>query len=163
MNVYKATSIDLIEILYLLKVFFQDLNSSSWVHLDVQCGFVADDISNNNIFLLKKEGVALGMVILKPEVVLENEEISWNNASKNPLKVKRLIIHPVWKNSPIVLELLEFLELYGRENGFTSIRIEEFINNQTVIEFINKLQYRETGKILMERKKVPFACFEKIL
>jgi len=162
MSILQATSYDLIEILYLLKVCIHEINSKGLRQRDMQFRLANIDLNKGNIYLYKKNSVTLGMITLEVDANAEYKSISWNEESSKPLIAHRLAVHPNWKNQGIENEILQFIEQFAHLKGYTSIRIDAFAENIEAIAVYNKLHYQETGQIQFHYQKVPFTCFEKL-
>ena len=129
MSILQATSNDLIEILYLLKVCFNEMNAKRLFHMDSQSAFISSDIKKGNIYLYKKNGVTLGMMILDMENLSESTNSSWVNDSGNPLVVHCLEVHPNWRGMGIESEIAQFMEQFALLKGYTSVRIDVLSEN----------------------------------
>jgi hypothetical protein len=136
MCVLQATSNDLIEILYLLKVCFYEVNSEGLFHLDSQSSLITPDLQKGNIYLYKKNGVTLGMIILDMDDHTECTTGSGTNESKNTLVANCLAVHPNWKALGIENELLQFTDQFALLKGYTSVRIEALSEDKEAVKSI---------------------------
>ncbi len=163
MSVLQATTYDLIEILYLVKVCVREMNYKGWLHYNLPFDSITNDIDKGHVFLFKKNGVTLGMVTLEVDAEAEYKNVSWNIKSSKPITAHRLTVHPNWKNQNIENEILQFIEQFARIKAYTSIRIDAYAEDIEAITVYNNLQYSEAGQIQFHYQKVPFTCFEKLL
>ena len=163
MNIIKASPADIVEVLYLLKVCVLEMNIKGWYHWDMQNHLVKYDIENNSVFLYKENEVSVGAITLNNEEIAEYKDIKWSHLSNNPLVVHRLLVHPNWREKGVAKELLVFSENFAKENGFTSLRLEVFSENQEAVGLYNQLNYKQQGEIQLHYQKSPYYCFEKTL
>lgn len=163
MNIIKATSIDLIEVLFLLKVSIQEMDCQEWFCWDMHNTKIQSDIENNIVFLYKENEVCLGMISLCSDEIPEYKNFKWDESSQRPLIAHRLIVHPNWGDQGIDKSLLIFAEQYARENGFTSLRLGASSENQVAVALYHQLNYNVLGEMLTHYQKVPYYCFEKMI
>jgi ribosomal protein S18 acetylase RimI-like enzyme len=163
MNIIKASPSDLVEVLYLLRVCVLEMNSKGLVYCDLQNILAKNDIENNTVFLYKQNEVCLGMIVLDTDQDPEYKSVEWMAASHKPLVAHRLMVHPNWRNQGIAKQILTFAEHYAQENGFTSLRLDVYSENQEAVALYNNLNYKQLGEITYHYQKVPFYCFEKII
>jgi GNAT superfamily N-acetyltransferase len=136
MCVLQATSNDLIEILYLLKVCFYEVNSEGLFHLDSQSALITPDLQKGNIYLYKKNGVTLGMIVLDMDDHPEYITNSGTKKSENILVANRLAVHPNWKGKGIENELVRFIDQFALLKGYTSVRIDTLSEDKEAVKSI---------------------------
>ena len=163
MNIRKASPADLIEVLYLLHVCIQEMNSKGWIHWDLENLTVKDDIEDGIVFIYKENETCLGMVTLTTEEAPEYKDVLWNQMPGRPLLVKRLIVHSKWHTQGIEKQLITFAEQFGIENGFSSLRLDVFAENKEAVALYEQLNFKYSGEIMFQYQKVPNTCFEKVL
>jgi GNAT superfamily N-acetyltransferase len=101
------------------------------------------------------------MITFSTEVLSGYEEVKWADSSKKPLIIHRLFVHPNWRKQGITDHLLTFAEEYAKDQGYTSLRLHVYGENQEAISVYNNFHYQQTGQIQLKAQKVPFYCFEK--
>lgn len=163
MSIIKAAPSDLIEALFLFKAYVQEMNCQGWFHWEFHNSMLKNDIENNVMFLYKENEVCLGMISLNTEEKPEYKTIHWSETSSKPLIAQRLIVHPNWRNQGIAKKLLAFAEEHARENGFTSLRLDVFAENEEAVALYHHLNFSMLGEIKFHYQQVPFYCFEKII
>jgi len=161
MEIIKAVPADLIEVLYLLRVCVLDMNSRGWFYWDLQSPLIKEDIDNNTVFLYKQNEMTFGMISFNLKEIPEYRDINWNKASSKPLLIHHLMVHPKWREKGIAKQLITFAERYGRENGFTSLRLDVLSENQEAVSLYRELSYQQMGEVTFHYQKVPYYCFEK--
>jgi GNAT superfamily N-acetyltransferase len=161
MNIIKAQSADLVEIFYLLKRSVKEMNSNGWLCCNLEFELVRKDVEGGFLFLLKTDYHSLGLISFTSGVPKEHEEVKWHNSSKKPLTINRLVVHPNWRKHGITDMLLKFAEEYAKEQGYTSLRLDVYSENEEVISIYNNFQFKQTGQMLLKVQETPFYCFEK--
>ncbi len=162
MEIIKPQASDLIEIVYLQKVCFSELKSRGWLACELYKEFSRDDL--NNIFILKLNQLTLlGLIKLNLSAKGHSGSGNVKSLSSNPLIIDSLIIHPNWWNKNPGNLLIKFAEDYARQNGFTSVKLSTFSENQFAIMLFQQLKFQQTGEFLSKLQQIPFYSFEKIL
>ena len=163
MNIIKAIPADLVEIYYLLKGCIKEMNAKGWLYWNLDFESVRKDVEKGVLYLFKTDYHSLGLITFCTEDLPEYKEVKWVNTSKKPLTINRLIVHPNWRKHGVADGLLAFAEEYAKEQGFTSLRLDAYSDNQEIISLFNNYNYQKTGQILTLVQKTPFFCFEKTL
>lgn len=163
MNIIKASIDELIEVMYLLRVCVHDLNRKGWYCGDLQNQQVKSDIVNNSIFIYRKNEAVIGLMKLTDDEIVAHKSVAWSSTSGKPLIMRQLLVHPNWKNNEIERSMLTFAEKYAREQGFTSLRLEVYSENQDVVFLYGQMDYKQLGEVKLHYQDVPYICFEKVL
>lgn len=161
MNIVKASSADLMDVLYLLRVCVHEMNGKGWFHWDLQNQLLKSDIEKGTTFLYKQNEACVGALTINNEEIAEYKEILWPSTSHNPLFIHRLMVHPFWREKGVAGSLMYFAEGYAREQGYSSLRLEVNSENDEVINLFNELNYNKIGEIQIQYQKSPYYCFEK--
>jgi len=163
MNIIKAKPNELIEAFFLLKTHLREMCSAGWLSWDLHFDSLRKEIENGMVYMYKADYLILGLIILSAEASEEYKTLQWSVNSKKPLIVKHLIDHPLWRKCGITDHLLVFAEDFAKDQGFTSLRLDAYGNNQEIISTFVHYNYQQTGQIQTPAQKVPFYCFEKVL
>lgn len=164
MSIIKASSSDLIEMLFLLKVCLQEMNCRTHLHCDLHDVLMQNHIEDNLIFIYKEHEVCLGLILLDKDTaeVPEYKNAMWE-ASPKPIMLNHIIVHPNWHHQGIEEKLITFAEQYARDSGFTSLRLSVFGENEEAIALYHQLNYNKSGEIKLHYQQIPYYCFEKVL
>jgi GNAT superfamily N-acetyltransferase len=160
MNIIKAKPDELIEAFYLLKAYLKEMRSKGWLYRDLGFESLSKEIENGTVFLYRTDFLSLGFIILSKDELLEYKNVTWAD-SKNPLTVRYLIDHPIWRKQGISDHLLMFAEEFARDQGFTSLRLDVYGNNQEILSLFASSNFNQAGQIQISEQKIPFYCFEK--
>ncbi len=90
----------------------------------------------------------------------EYGSIGWNDGGR-PLVMHRLCISPSLQGKGLAKHLVRFAEQYARENGYGSIRLDAFIDNERALRLYDSLNYQRKGTVTF--RKGSFYCYEKTI
>jgi GNAT superfamily N-acetyltransferase len=160
----KATSSDLLGIMYLLRQSIPEMNMRGNVHWNMHYpnhDIITRDIENDWLFIVKVKSYLIGMFVLNSEQVEEYNDIKWSADNEKSLVIHRMVIHPKWKGKNIESQMLDFIEHYTSEKGYEALRLDLFGGNVEELDFFTSNSFKEKGEFLMSYQKFPFKCFEK--
>ncbi len=162
MEIIQPRPYDLIEIVYLQRVCYFELQSRGWLSCDLFKEFTLGDLKN--IFILKLNSLTLtGFIKFNLQINDSKSLDSLNSISSNPLLIENIIVHPNWWSKNAGKILLNFAEEYARKNGFTSIRLNTFAENNIEIKLFEQQAFGQTGEFHSPHQKIPYYSYEKIL
>jgi ribosomal protein S18 acetylase RimI-like enzyme len=160
MNIQKALSTDLIEALYLVKTCLHEFKG--WLYADLNHFLANNHFKEAIVFLYKENEVCRGMISLI-EGTPKGENNSLNGIENKSFEVNCLAVHPNWRHQGIAKSLIAFAEKYAKEQGYASLTLSIFAENEEAVDLYSKLEYKQSGETLSSYQKVPFICFEKDL
>jgi|ERR1035437_8451328 GNAT superfamily N-acetyltransferase len=163
MNIIKAKPVELIEAFYLLRTHQREINCRGWMHWDLQFDLLRKEIDNGTVFLYKIDYLSVGLIILDTIASEEYQKVLWSTHSKKPLFVRHLMEHPLWRKYGIASQLLMFAEEFAKAQGFTSLRLDVYGDNQEILTLFDHTNYQKTGQVQTPAQQIPFYCFEKNL
>ena len=122
------------------------------------------DVEQNELFVLENGEGLQGIVVLTPKMDEEYIPIEWLTPNGNNLYVHRLATNPQQWGSGNGQKLMDFAEDFARRNGYVSVRLDTFSQNQRNQEFYEARGYKRLGNIYFPKQSEhPFYCYEKIL
>ena len=124
-----------------------------------------EDIEREELFLLEENEELQGIVVLTPHMDEEYTPIAWltPKGSRN-LYVHRLATNPKEWGSGHGRKLMDFAEDFARSNGYISVRLDTFSQNQRNQRFYEARGYKRLGNIYFPKQSEhPFFCYELIL
>ena len=125
---------------------------------------LARDIEKEELYLLKKEGVIIGIIVLTPEMDEEYIPIQWLTSNSENLYVHRLGTHPAVWGEGFGQTLMDFAETFARKNRFQSVRLDTFSQNLRNQKFYEARGYKRLGNIYFPKQSEhPFYCYELVL
>jgi ribosomal protein S18 acetylase RimI-like enzyme len=167
MEIKRATFSDIDDVLNLVHACIKDMNEhgmDQWNDIYPKDYIFGSDIEKGTLFTVKNEETIVGIIVLSREQDKEYEAIHWSDGTGKFILVHRLAVHPKWQRQGIATQLMDFAEAYGRDNGFTSIRIDTYSHNPRTLTFFEKRGYeRKKGEIFFPETDKPYYCYEIFL
>lgn len=123
------------------------------------------DIDQENLFVYRKDGVVIGIVVLNETQDPEYAEILWSTSdSDRNLVVHRLAVHPEHQGKGIARNLMDFSEDWARTQDYDAIRLDTYSQNPKNQKFYKNRGYTELGSVYLSYKKEhPYFCYELLL
>jgi hypothetical protein len=166
MEIKQATPSEFVEVLFLIRECVKDMNSKGlkqWNNASPSPEQLKDELEKGTIFLYQELGIVKGLMKLSGELPLEYAGVEWKSSMEKPLFIKLFAIHPLWHNSNISEKLLEFAEIFAKENNYSGIRLDIMENYPVGEGFFENKQFVIAGTFQSEYQKTPFVCYEKSL
>ncbi|WP_299394207.1 GNAT family N-acetyltransferase [uncultured Gelidibacter sp.] len=163
----KATSSDIENIISITKACAQNMVDKGiyqWNEYYPNAAAFAKDIHRNELYVLTKENKVIGTIVISTYMDKEYHPIHWLTPNNNNLYIHRLSVHPDFQGHGYAQKLMDFAEHYGKENGYASIRLDTFSQNDRNQKFYELRGYRRLGSIYFPKQSEhPFYCYEYIL
>jgi hypothetical protein len=166
MEIKQATPSEFVEVLFLLREFEKDMNIKGirhWVNINLSPEQINEDLEKGNIYLVKDSNVAKGMMKLTGDLPAEYDNVKWKSEIVKPLFLKFFIIHPNWQDSNISEKMIEFAEIFAKENNYSGIRLDVVDNYPVAHSFFENKQFTMADSLLSPSQKAAFVCYEKSL
>jgi GNAT superfamily N-acetyltransferase len=166
MEIKQATPSEFVEVLYLIRECVKDMNSKGlkqWNNSSPSPEQLREELEKGTIFLYQELGIVKGLMKLTGELPSEYAGIDWKTIMERPLFIRLFAIHPFWHNSNISEKLIEFAEIYAKENNYSGIRLDSLDNYPVSEVFFENKQFIVAGTFQSSFQKTPFICYEKSL
>ena len=164
MDIYLAVPGEIDPIMSLIKDTIQKMEREGihqWDEIYPTKEIFSADIAAGSLFAARLGNGIAGIMVLNVEQSQEYNSLSWGDDRGKPLIVHRLCVNPVFQGQRIATKLMQFAENYARENKYSSIRLDAFINNKISVGLYDSLGYQRTG--IVQFRKGEFYCYEKVL
>lgn len=165
MEIRKATSADMLEIISLFKTCTNNLISigiEQWDEIYPNTALFEQDIIDGTLFLaVDLNGKILGCIVLNTHQDKEYNQIEWKYDCYKIAVIHRLMVLPEFESKGIGSSLLQFAESYAVSRGAQAIRLDMYKYNQRAISFYLKHSYILRGTVSF--RKGLFICAEKDL
>jgi GNAT superfamily N-acetyltransferase len=163
MNITKAEQGDLVEVLFLMKECVEDLNHNGFKHWNN--AYPGSDtlikaIEEGTLYVYRDNGIAKGMIILSVDEPKDYKKVEWKTNNNKVLYLKYLTVHPLWQNKGIAKSLMEYAELYAKDNSFEAMRVDIYSGLQAA-EKISELGFNQAGQFHTDFQTSPYFAYEK--
>ncbi|WP_035294198.1 GNAT family N-acetyltransferase [Clostridium sp. KNHs214] len=167
MKIIQASIDDLKEIMHLIELCVKKMNeegSNQWDQSYPNKEIIKEDIDAGYLFVAKFNNKIIGIVVLNHIESKEYNEINWTDSHGKIIVIHRMAVDINWQRKGVAKELISFSEKFARNNKFTSIRTDTYIENIKMQSMFKKLGYKKVGQVFFNNGKTkPFICFEKVL
>ncbi|WP_171011339.1 GNAT family N-acetyltransferase [Haloimpatiens lingqiaonensis] len=167
MEIVQASISDLKEIMCLIKNCVKKMNeegSNQWDESYPNEQVIKEDISSGYLFAAKFNDKIIGIVVLNHIEAKEYSDINWTDSQGKIMVIHRMAVDIHWQRKGVAKALMCFSENFARNNKFTSIRTDTYIENEKMQSMFKNLGYKKVGQVFFNNGKIkPFICFEKVL
>jgi GNAT superfamily N-acetyltransferase len=167
MKIIKAKEKDLPEILELVAACTKKMESEGnlqWSDDYPTEDILRKDITKGDLFVLNDGGKILGIIALTYKEEPQYADIEWEDKSGNALEVHRMGVHPKHQSEGVGKRMFEFAQDHALKNGYSSIRMDTYFENDSMIGLIEGLGYKRKKKEIFFPPLIePFYCYEKLL
>lgn len=123
-----------------------------------------NDVSRNELFVLKENNALIGCIVISTFMDNEYKPISWLTENNRNIYIHRLAIHPKFQRKGYAQKLMDFAEIFAKENNYLSIRLDTFSQNKRNQKFYESRGYKRLGNIYFPKQSdFPFYCYELVL
>lgn len=163
----KATYSDIDPILLITKACAKDMENKGilqWNEHYPSAGAFERDIEREELFVLTDHKKILGSIVISSFMDDEYKTIEWLTANVKNIYIHRLAVHPDYQGRGFAQQLMDFAENFARNQGYASIRLDTFSQNQRNQKFYELRGYNRLGNIYFpNQSEHPFYCYELIL
>lgn len=132
-----------------------------WTATYPTISIIENDLRKHLLYTLKNNTEIIGAIHISEEQESEYELIPWEFDPTKVLVIHRLIIEPKHQRNGYAKKLMDYAENYAKENNYTSIRLDAYSKNKSVVEFYKKRNYCIRGNVHFPEREYPFYCMEK--
>lgn len=106
-------------------------------------------IEEGSLFVLKKNGLIAGSIILNHKPEAAYEQANWNIrvACQEVLVVRTLVTHPQFMRQGVARQLMAFAKEYAVSSSMRAIRLDVSINNAPAIKLYEQSGYKYIGTV----------------
>ncbi|WP_251550524.1 GNAT family N-acetyltransferase [Neobacillus muris] len=124
---------------------------------------ISKDLKQGHLHAIFHNKFCLGAIVVNEDQSSKYKELPWLDSNGKPAVIHRLAVHPDSQGKGIGKLLLQHAEAWVKSNGYTSIRLDAYMENPAAIKIYERSDYSPVGKIHYPFRKHPFQCYEKIL
>lgn len=163
----EATSSDIDSILSMTKACAKNMISKGiyqWNEHYPSGKAFQKDIDRNELFVLIRETEIRGSIVISTLMDDEYKAIEWLTPNDKNIYIHRLAVHPDYQGLGLAQELMAYAEQMASEQGYSSIRLDTFSQNNRNQKFYERRGYHRLGSIYFPKQSEhPFYCYELIL
>jgi len=122
------------------------------------------DIEREELYVLLQDNILIGTIVISTYMDKEYIPIKWLTRNEKNIYIHRLSVHPDFQSKGYAQQLMDFAEEHARQNGFVSVRLDTFSQNQRNQSFYETRGYQKLGDIFFPKQsEYPFHCYELVL
>ena len=122
------------------------------------------DVEREELYAVEENGKILGAIVISTFMDEEYVPIKWLTPNGKSTYIHRLCVHPEQQGKGLAQQLMDYAEGYSRDNGFLSVRLDTFSQNQRNQRFYEQRGYQKLGDIFFPKQSEhPFHCYELVL
>jgi len=123
-----------------------------------------NDVQRNELYVLEEAAQLIGCIVISTHMDDEYKPVTWLTENKNNLYIHRVAVHPKFQGKGYAQKLMNYAEQFGKENGYTSIRLDTFSQNARNQKFYELRGYKRLDSIYFPKQSEhPFYCYELVL
>ena len=163
----KGTTNDIEDIVTIFRSVSEDMTSNGinqWDEVYPTQANVVEDISNQELFLIKIDGTPIATMTLNEEQDPQYKYVHWKCRNQKVLVIHRLAVHPKNQGQGLAKQLVSFSIDHANTNGMRSIRLDAYAGNRRSNGLYEKLGFQKAnGYCYFRQKPIPFYCWEYII
>lgn len=132
-----------------------------WTNNYPTSSIIENDLKEGVLYILKNNSEIVGSINISEEQDREYQTVNWEFDDSKVLVIHRLVVDPRHQRKDYARELMDFAEYFAKKNNYSSIRLDDYSQNERIIEFYKKRGYFIRGKVYFPERKYPFYCMEK--
>jgi ribosomal protein S18 acetylase RimI-like enzyme len=122
---------------------------------------IENDLIQGVLYTLKNNHEIIGAINISEEQEAEYQSIHWDFDDSKVLVIHRLVIDPKYQRRGYARKMMDYAEQYATENNYSSIRLDAYSQNPSVVELYKRRGYHIRGSIHFPERKHPFYGMEK--
>jgi ribosomal protein S18 acetylase RimI-like enzyme len=158
-----SQSAELFKIYREAKVKLESNGIFQWTDSYPTLELIQRDLELGELYALEKNNTFFGAINLGETQEEEYKQIDWKFNHSNILVIHRLVVHPSFQGEGFGNKLMTFAEDFAKQNGYSSIRLDTYSQNEKAVNFYRNRNYVERGTINFPKRKHLFYCMEKEL
>lgn len=123
-----------------------------------------EDIFKEELYILEKSENIIGIIVITETMDDEYIPIEWLSKTSNNIYIHRLATHPDFWGEGYAQQLMDFAENKAKSEGFESVRLDTFSQNERNQRFYESRGYKRLGNIYFPKQSEhPFYCYELLI
>jgi len=161
MEIVKAKSSDIVEIMYFVDVNFKESLNISLIKWINNLSLIEQFVNEESAYILKEKNITKAIFIISNK--MPDDYNALNVPQNNTLFVNLLLVHPLYKNHGIYNNIFSFIEDFAKSNNYKHIILDTISTNENLYSFLQIKNFTKTGTFYISLQKIPFYYFTKQL
>lgn len=158
----EESSIDMVmDLISRAIIYLNKRGIPQWDEVYPDIGTIRSDISSRTLHGFLDGERIVGILVLNEVQDPSYAGMNWKLQDDCPLILHRLCLDPDYQGKGLSKLMMKYVEEYAKSNGYRSVRLDAFMQNQISVGLYRSLGYSETGTVRF--RKGMFYCFEKIM
>jgi ribosomal protein S18 acetylase RimI-like enzyme len=154
---------EIFDIYYQCKLDMENRNIYQWTDEYPNIEIISNDIRQNQLYCISQNENCIGAINISSIQEPEYENVLWSDNSMSFIVIHRLAIHPNFQRNGFAKKLMDFAENFALNKKISSIRLDAYSGNESVLRFYENRNYVKKGEVNFTGRKLSFYCYEKIL
>ena len=162
-EIREASIADVEPVLGLVRACIAGMRSQGidqWDDVYPDRGTIEGDVHGSTAVVAIADQTLAGFAVLNEHQEPEYGKVPWTFTSRAAV-IHRMMVAPSIEGRGVARALMTFLERCATVSGYSSIRLDAFVNNARAVRFYERCDYRRAGQVRF--RKGDFYCFEKAL
>ena len=126
-------------------------------------GAFLNDFERNELYVKEHNDQIIGAIVISTHMDEEYIPVKWLTPNGNSTYIHRVCIHPSHQGKGFAQNMMNFAEDYSKNNGFESVRLDTFSQNERNQRFYEQRGYQKLGNIFFPKQSDhPFYCYELV-
>ena len=122
-----------------------------------------NDFERNELYVKDYNHQIIGAIVISTHMDEEYIPVKWLTPNGNSTYIHRVCIHPSHQGKGFAQNMMNFAEDYSKNNGFESVRLDTFSQNERNQRFYEQRGYQKLGNIFFPKQSDhPFYCYELV-
>lgn len=160
MEIVKAKSSDVVEIMYLININFKNSFLLSLLKWLKDIGKIEEFVNESCAYIFKDKNITKAAFIISNKVPEEYDGLEIPN---NTLFINLLLVHPDYTNQEVYNYIFSFIENHAKNNNFKTVILDSLSTDDNLNSFLRNFNYNNMGTFYMSLQKTPFYYFKKEL
>lgn len=161
----KAIKEDIKDIMKIIKETIEEMrtyNNTQWDENYPQEKDFMEDIKNEHLFIIEREGRLAGFVCINKEAPAQYAGLDWLS-DKEAVIVHRMAVSLKYRKGGVGTELMKIADDFALRSNIKYLKIDTYSINKKMNDLIKKCNYNFVGEISFLGKEKSFYCYEKVL
>ena len=166
MNIERAELDHFNDIIALFREVARDMNKKGfmqWGEDYPREDMIRNHIKDRYLWIMTGDGRILATILITPKQDREYLEVGWEDTDGRPVVIHRLAVRLGFQGKGLAAAMMDFAEDHARKQGYTSVRLDTYYDNERAQDFYKKRGYEYRGITHFKQRDGQYYCYEKRL